>query len=256
MIEIPRAALTADEIAEVAEFFSFGTNDLTQMTFGYSAATTSAASCPTTSRSGDPPSIPFQTLDQTGVGRAGRARRREGPQTNAPTSRSASAASTAANRRSRLLPQASGSTTSAARPSACRSPASRRRRPVAPLLVHRWARESRAPLSTWIRAPADVTVTSDAGATRDGCRAAAGRPPGEGRPKLFQRCPAPARATGRTRWRRLPERCDPADKQGGEPERRRDERRTRRQAGSTETQCPATFWSVIVAVTGDPAREP
>ena len=36
MIEIPRAALTADEIAESAEFFSFGTNDLTQMTFGYS----------------------------------------------------------------------------------------------------------------------------------------------------------------------------------------------------------------------------
>jgi len=36
MIEIPRAALTADEIAEKAEFFSFGTNDLTQMTFGYS----------------------------------------------------------------------------------------------------------------------------------------------------------------------------------------------------------------------------
>ena len=36
MIEIPRAALTADEIAEVAEFFSFGTNDLTQMTFGVS----------------------------------------------------------------------------------------------------------------------------------------------------------------------------------------------------------------------------
>ena len=36
MIEVPRAALTADEIAESAEFFSFGTNDLTQMTFGYS----------------------------------------------------------------------------------------------------------------------------------------------------------------------------------------------------------------------------
>ena len=36
MIEIPRAALTADLIAESAEFFSFGTNDLTQMTFGYS----------------------------------------------------------------------------------------------------------------------------------------------------------------------------------------------------------------------------
>src|ERR1700731_2247757 len=36
MIEIPRACVTADEIAEYAEFFSFGTNDLTQMTFGYS----------------------------------------------------------------------------------------------------------------------------------------------------------------------------------------------------------------------------
>ena len=35
MIEIPRAALTADEIAQDAEFFSFGTNDLTQMTFGF-----------------------------------------------------------------------------------------------------------------------------------------------------------------------------------------------------------------------------
>ena len=36
MIEVPRAALTADQIATVADFFSFGTNDLTQMTFGYS----------------------------------------------------------------------------------------------------------------------------------------------------------------------------------------------------------------------------
>ena len=36
MIEIPRAALVADEVAEQADFFSFGTNDLTQMTFGYS----------------------------------------------------------------------------------------------------------------------------------------------------------------------------------------------------------------------------
>ena len=36
MIEVPRAALVADKIAETAEFFSFGTNDLTQMTFGYS----------------------------------------------------------------------------------------------------------------------------------------------------------------------------------------------------------------------------
>ncbi len=37
MIETPRAAIVAGEIAEIAEFFSFGTNDLTQMTFGFSA---------------------------------------------------------------------------------------------------------------------------------------------------------------------------------------------------------------------------
>ena len=44
MIEVPRAALTAGEIADTAEFFSFGTNDLTQTTFGLSAATTCRAS--------------------------------------------------------------------------------------------------------------------------------------------------------------------------------------------------------------------
>ena len=44
MIEIPRAALTADEIAKEAEFFCFGTNDLTQMTFGFSRETTQASS--------------------------------------------------------------------------------------------------------------------------------------------------------------------------------------------------------------------
>ncbi|MDE5957157.1 MAG: pyruvate, phosphate dikinase, partial [Muribaculaceae bacterium] len=67
MIEVPRAALTADQIAEVAEFFSFGTNDLTQMTFGFSRD--------------DAPKFlkfykdhgiikvdPFEVLDQEGVG--------------------------------------------------------------------------------------------------------------------------------------------------------------------------------------------
>ena len=67
MIEVPRAALTADKIAEVADFFSFGTNDLTQMTFGYSRD--------------DAPKVlkfytengilkvdPFEVLDQEGVG--------------------------------------------------------------------------------------------------------------------------------------------------------------------------------------------
>ena len=42
MIEVPRAALTSDEIAEEAEFFPFGTNDLTQMTFGFSHTTVSS----------------------------------------------------------------------------------------------------------------------------------------------------------------------------------------------------------------------
>ena len=50
MIEIPRAAVTADEIAKEAEFFSFGTNDLTQMTFGFSVTTPASSSARTTTR--------------------------------------------------------------------------------------------------------------------------------------------------------------------------------------------------------------
>ena len=68
MIEIPRAALTADEIAKEAEFFSFGTNDLTQMTFGFSrddAAKFLTAYYETKIYESDP----FQHLDQNGVGR-------------------------------------------------------------------------------------------------------------------------------------------------------------------------------------------
>jgi pyruvate,orthophosphate dikinase len=67
MIEIPRAALTADEVAEVAEFFSFGTNDLTQMTFGYSRDD-AGKFLPIYLKKGLLPSDPFQQLDQTGVG--------------------------------------------------------------------------------------------------------------------------------------------------------------------------------------------
>ena len=50
MIEIPRAALTADEIAKEAEYFSFGTNDLTQMTFGFSRDDAASSSMRTTTR--------------------------------------------------------------------------------------------------------------------------------------------------------------------------------------------------------------
>jgi pyruvate,orthophosphate dikinase len=67
MIEIPRAAITADEIAQRAEFFSFGTNDLTQMTFGYSRDD-AGKFLPVYISKGILKNDPFQILDQTGVG--------------------------------------------------------------------------------------------------------------------------------------------------------------------------------------------
>jgi pyruvate, orthophosphate dikinase len=69
MIEIPRAALTAHEIANVAEFFSFGTNDLTQMTFGYSRDDAERNFLLKYVEDGILPKNPFQTIDQDGVGR-------------------------------------------------------------------------------------------------------------------------------------------------------------------------------------------
>jgi pyruvate,orthophosphate dikinase len=69
MIEVPRAALTADAIAEVAEFFSFGTNDLTQMTFGVSRDDAGKFLPLYTSEALDLwPADPFAVLDQEGVG--------------------------------------------------------------------------------------------------------------------------------------------------------------------------------------------
>ena len=67
MIEIPRAALTADQIAQQAQFFSFGTNDLTQMTFGYSRDDVNSF-LPIYLRKKILKNDPFQVLDQTGVG--------------------------------------------------------------------------------------------------------------------------------------------------------------------------------------------
>ncbi|MCK9557814.1 MAG: pyruvate, phosphate dikinase [Candidatus Cloacimonetes bacterium] len=67
MIEIPRAALTADKIAESAEFFSFGTNDLTQMTFGYSRDD-AGVFLPVYLKKNLLKHDPFQILDQEGVG--------------------------------------------------------------------------------------------------------------------------------------------------------------------------------------------
>ena len=68
MIELPRAALTADEIASKAEFFSFGTNDLTQTTFGLSRDD-AGRFLPNYVDRGILPDDPFQVLDQTGVGK-------------------------------------------------------------------------------------------------------------------------------------------------------------------------------------------
>ena len=68
MIEIPRAAVTAREIATHAQFFSFGTNDLTQMTFGYSRDDAERNFLITYVEQGILPKNPFQTLDRDGVG--------------------------------------------------------------------------------------------------------------------------------------------------------------------------------------------
>lgn len=68
MIETPRAAIRADEIAEQADFFSFGTNDLTQMTFGFSRDDVESKMMPAYLEQGLLKRNPFETIDQGGVG--------------------------------------------------------------------------------------------------------------------------------------------------------------------------------------------
>jgi pyruvate,orthophosphate dikinase len=68
MIEVPRGALTADQIAQDAEFFSFGTNDLTQMTFGYSRDDAEGKFLLRYVERKILPDNPFQVLDREGVG--------------------------------------------------------------------------------------------------------------------------------------------------------------------------------------------
>jgi pyruvate,orthophosphate dikinase len=68
MIETPRAAIRADEIAEVSDFFSFGTNDLTQLTFGFSRDDVESRMMPAYLEQGLLKRNPFDTIDQSGVG--------------------------------------------------------------------------------------------------------------------------------------------------------------------------------------------
>ena len=111
MIELPRAALIADKIAEEAEFFSFGTNDLTQMTFGFSRDDIKGF-MPTYLKEKLLPVDPFQSLDINGVGQlsrsASRKAARPAKRSTTNTSKSASAANTAAT------PTASSSATESA----------------------------------------------------------------------------------------------------------------------------------------------
>ena len=80
MIEVPRAALTAGEIAETAEFFSFGTNDLTQMTFAFSRDDAEGKFLNRYTEEKILPANPFETVDRIGVGRLIRIAVEEGRQ--------------------------------------------------------------------------------------------------------------------------------------------------------------------------------
>ena len=83
MIELPRAALIAGELAKQADFFSFGTNDLTQMTYGLSRDDAQTRFLDKYIEDGILPNNPFQTLDTEGVGRLVRVATKEGKEANA-----------------------------------------------------------------------------------------------------------------------------------------------------------------------------
>ena len=119
MIELPRAAVTADQIAASAEFFSFGTNDLTQMTWGFSRDDVEASFFAAYLEHGIFPASPFESLDTEGVG-CWCATPSGWAGVPGPTCTSASAVSTAATRPRSTSSTRSGSTTSPARPSGCR----------------------------------------------------------------------------------------------------------------------------------------
>ena len=127
MIELPRAALLAGEIAESAEFFSFGTNDLTQTVFGLSRDD-AASFIGAYQRLGIFEHDPFVTLDTEGVGELIRIAAERGRATR-PDLKLGICGEHGGDRPRSASAARSGSITSRARPTACRSPASPPRRP-------------------------------------------------------------------------------------------------------------------------------
>ena len=128
MIELPRAALRADEIAEHADFFSFGTNDLTQTTLGMSRDDAEGKFLTFYLEDGVLEQQPVRDARPERRRRPDAHRRRARPRRRSPTSSSASAASTGESRARSSSATGSGSTTSAARRTASRSRGSPRRR--------------------------------------------------------------------------------------------------------------------------------
>ncbi len=126
MIEVPRACAVADRVARHADFFSFGTNDLTQMTYGFSRDD-AGSFLPQYLEQGILPFDPFARIDAEGVGQLVAMACEQRPEDQASASSSASAASTAASRTRWSSSTASVSTTSPARPTGCRSRGSPRR---------------------------------------------------------------------------------------------------------------------------------
>ena len=98
-MEVPRACLVAGQIAETAEFFSYGTNDLTQTSYGYSRDDAEGKFLGEYLTEKMLPYNPFESIDREGVGELVAHRHRARPQAAARRSRSASAASRAAIRR-------------------------------------------------------------------------------------------------------------------------------------------------------------
>ena len=132
MIELPRAALTAGRIAEAADFFSFGTNDLTQTAWGFSRDDVEAAFFAAYLDKGVFTVSPFETLDAIGVGRLVRIAVEEGRRRPARPEDRASAASTAATPSRCTSSTRSAWTTSPAARSGCRSPGWRPAGPPSP----------------------------------------------------------------------------------------------------------------------------